>query len=354
MTINRNTALIAALSTIIVLLLWTVVYFARDEYQATLRQDAEARPLQSNVSQEQGRAAVQVSPAAQRASGLETAQLRAGKSQPAVEVYGVIVDLKPLLDARARFLAAQAEVRALRATAANSATAYQRVKALYEDDRNVSERVVREAQTTARADGERVTVALQNLAGIESAAGAQWGASLTDIALDATPTGIAALAEGREVVAQITIPHEHADVAARTTVTLGPAGLPAARGVARYVSAAPQASPFLPGATFFYRASGAGLRVGMRVAGELKLPGAATSGVIVPERAVVWHAGRAWCYVKEDDDKFLRMPVATSRAAAGGWFNASGFEPGQQIVITGAQLLLSEELKYQIRNENED
>jgi hypothetical protein len=335
-------------------LLWTVVYFARDEYQATLRQDAEAPPLQSNVSQEQGRAAVRVSPVAQRASGLELAVLQTGKSEPAVEVYGVIVDLKPLLDARARFLAAQAEVRALRATAANSSNAYQRVRALYEDDRNVSERVVREAQTAAHTDGERLTVAMQNLAGIESAARAQWGVPLTDMALNATPSGIAALAEGREVVAQITIPHEHADVVSHTTVTLGPAGAPAARSVARYVSAAPQASPSLPGATFFYRASGAGLRVGMRVAGELKLPGAATSGMIVPERAVVWHAGRAWCYVKENDDKFLRLPVATSRAVAGGWFNASGFEPGQEVVVTGAQLLLSEELKYQIRNENED
>jgi hypothetical protein len=271
-----------------------------------------------------------------------------------VEVYGAIVDLKPLLDVRARLLAAQAEIRALRAAAANSATEHQRLRTLFEDDRNVSERVVRGAEATARSDSERVTVALQNLAGIESAARAEWGPSLTDMALDSESGGIAALADGRELLAQVTIPHEHAGAAAGTALTLAPAGQRGARSVARYVSTAPQASHSLPGATFFYRVNAAGLRVGMRVAGELNLPGPATEGVVVPERAVVWHAGRAWCYVKEGDDRFLRTAVATGRAVEGGWFNASGLEAGQEVVVTGAQLLLSEELKYQIRNENED
>jgi hypothetical protein len=162
------------------------------------------------------------------------------------------------------------------------------------------------------------------------------------------------LAEGRELLAQITIPHERADVAARASLTVAPAGQRGARSAARYLSPAPQASQALPGATYFYRVNASQLRVGMRVSGELKLPGAVAQGVVVPERAVVWHAGRAWCYVKEDQDRFVRVPVATSRAVEGGWFNATGFEEGQEVVVTGAQLLLSEELKYQIRNENED
>jgi hypothetical protein len=354
MTIDRNTALIATLSIIIVLLLWTVVYFGRDEYQAALREEAEGVPAVSSAVQEQGRPMVRVSPDAQRASALELAKLAAGKAHPAVEVHGSIVDLKPLLDARARFLAAQAEVRALRAAAANSAREHTRLKGLYEDDRNISERALRDAEATARGDAERVTVALQHLAGIEAAARAEWGATLTDLALDPTSSGLDGLAEGRELIAQITIPYEHVDAAARSALLVAPADHRGARSAARYVSAAPQASQALPGSTYFYRVSAAGLRVGMRVSGELRLPGVPTEGVVVPERAVVWHAGRAWCYVKEEDDLFVRVPLATSRAVEGGWFNATGFEEGQEVVVTGAQLLLSEELKYQIRNENED
>jgi hypothetical protein len=199
-----------------------------------------------------------------------------------------------------------------------------------------------------------VTAALQNLAGIEAAARAEWGATLAEIALDPSATGIAALAEGRELLAQVTVAQEHAEAVVRGALQLGPAGQRGHRVAARYVAPAPRASQSLPGATYFYRVSAAGLRVGMRLAGELKLPGASVEGVIVPESAVVWHAGRAWCYVKDDDDTFLRTAVETSRAVEGGWLNVSGFEEGQEVVMTGAQLLLSEELKYQIRNENED
>ena len=41
-------------------------------------------------------------------------------------------------------------------------------------------------------------------------------------------------------------------------------------------------------------------------------------------------------------------------AVPGGWFVPKGLEAGQEVVVTGAQLLLSEELEFQIRNENED
>jgi hypothetical protein len=50
----------------------------------------------------------------------------------------------------------------------------------------------------------------------------------------------------------------------------------------------------------------------------------------------------------------VRKEVATGNEVPGGWFNAANFEPGDEVVVSGAQLLLSEEQKFQIRNENED
>ena len=110
------------------------------------------------------------------------------------------------------------------------------------------------------------------------------------------------------------------------------------------------------GATYYYRAPVAGFRAGARVVGHLGRDAEAATGVVVPERAVVWHAGRAWVYVRDEKEKdiFERQPVSASQLLPGGWFNAEGLEAGQEVVVTGAQLLLSEELEYQIRNENED
>ena len=88
--------------------------------------------------------------------------------------------------------------------------------------------------------------------------------------------------------------------------------------------------------------------------GYLSTGSGKAKGVVVPERAVVWHAARPWVYVRRDADRFVRTPVSASRLIPGGWFNAEGLEPGAEVVVTGAQLLLSEELEYRIRNENED
>ena len=92
-------------------------------------------------------------------------------------------------------------------------------------------------------------------------------------------------------------------------------------------------------------------------------------GVIVPNTAVVWHAGKSWVYRKRDAETFGRYEISTASELGDGWFQATAPEtgsdeaalpqsaslvPGDEVVISGAQLLLSEELKYQIRNENED
>ncbi|MET1083519.1 MAG: metal transporter, partial [Burkholderiales bacterium] len=82
--------------------------------------------------------------------------------------------------------------------------------------------------------------------------------------------------------------------------------------------------------------------------------GAARDGVAVPWAAVVYPGGKAWAYVQTGTDEFARRAVETGAAVEGGWFNDKGLEPGEAVVVSGAQLLLSEELKYQIRNENED
>ena len=46
-----------------------------------------------------------------------------------------------------------------------------------------------------------------------------------------------------------------------------------------------------------------------------------------------------------DEELFERKDVALERPLADGWFVEDGLQPKQKIVVTGAQQLLSEELK---------
>lgn len=73
------------------------------------------------------------------------------------------------------------------------------------------------------------------------------------------------------------------------------------------------------------------------------------SGAIVPASAVVWLEGKAWAYVREDRDRFVRREVFTKQRMGEGWLVTKNFSAGDRVVVQGAQLLLSEEFRSQLR-----
>ena len=75
----------------------------------------------------------------------------------------------------------------------------------------------------------------------------------------------------------------------------------------------------------------------------------AVNGVTVPRSAVVRYGGHSWVYVQVRDDVFVRREVTLDRTNDAGWFVRQGLERGDRAVVVGAQMLLSEELKSQIR-----
>ena len=70
---------------------------------------------------------------------------------------------------------------------------------------------------------------------------------------------------------------------------------------------------------------------------------------MVPDAAVVRSDERAWIYLQSDETKFVRREIALDQPATNGWFVVRGTAPGDRVVTTGAQMLLSEERKTQIK-----
>jgi multidrug efflux system membrane fusion protein len=63
----------------------------------------------------------------------------------------------------------------------------------------------------------------------------------------------------------------------------------------------------------------------------------------------VWYGGQRWVYVRTAPTRFTRRFVAATTTYTGdqGLVVSSGLHAGDQVVIDGAQLLLSEELRPQ-------
>jgi biotin carboxyl carrier protein len=118
---------------------------------------------------------------------------------------------------------------------------------------------------------------------------------------------------------------------------------------ARLVGAAAEADPITRRPAFLYRAhhSWAGARPGTPVVGLLTT-GAPRAGVVIPDRAVVQWEGLTWTYLQRGARRFARVPVPTDRPTAGGWIVGAPFIPGDTVVVTGAEQLLSEEFRARV------
>jgi hypothetical protein len=111
---------------------------------------------------------------------------------------------------------------------------------------------------------------------------------------------------------------------------------------------APGNEPQTQGEGIFFLVNDPKLRLlpGEAVTGYVKSGGPPLAGIIVPRDAVVRTRGKGWVYVRnEKDESFTRKEIPLNHPADTGWFVPNTASPGNRVVVTGAQVLLSEELK---------
>jgi hypothetical protein len=151
------------------------------------------------------------------------------------------------------------------------------------------------------------------------------------------------LADGAHKLLRVTFPADSAVTGTPKTLRVSSIDATAGTGwSARTLWAAPQ-DPSLPGHSVFAVLTDATLAEGARVRAQAESDSAVT-GVVVPEPAVVISDGASWCYVKRNDDQYQRVAIDTSRPLGEGYFVADGLAAGDEVVTTGAGLLLAREL----------
>jgi hypothetical protein len=120
------------------------------------------------------------------------------------------------------------------------------------------------------------------------------------------------------------------------------------------LASAAQGEPGAVGFAHYYLCETADWPSGARVLARLPTMDEGRRGVRVPASALVWHEGKPWIYLQRTEDRFERHPaVAAEAIGADDWFVAD-LPAGAPVVTSGAPLLLSEEMRHQIKNENED
>lgn len=348
---KKAVAVIILQACVIVVLLWLLVLFSKDEFEAFNEEEEIESP--QRVQTEAGISTIVLSAETQQQSDIRTESLNMTKHQPVLEGLGSVLSLDGLLSLRTQYMSALGDLAVAQASLSNSKNDFERLSLLNQHDRNISDRMLVAAEALYKSDLAKLQAHEAALDNLRYTARQQWGERLGLGMLEPKPSAeINALLEYRQVLLRIVLPAQQAEPT--QTLRVAPVGSGISPVTAHLLALSPQADPVLQGKTYFYTAPAASLRAGMRLSSQELDTANMMTGVVVPQQAVVWYGGKAWVYRKQDGDKFVREPVNTDIESDNGWFNRDKFKPGDTIVTNGAQLLLSEELKYQITNENDD
>lgn len=281
-----------------------------------------------------GETIVTVDRETQKRLALEIVPLAAAQLPPEVKGNGRGLDPTPLSTLAADWIAA-------RATASASRKEAERLKVL-SARQNASERALQGAEATAQRDSAFAESARQHLL-------AAWGKAIADRA--DLQQFVQSLAAGETALVRIDLlPGERlksSPLGARL-FALADENNPVE---AEFFSSVPtvdaqtqgQAFLFLVEANQFRFAPGAAVLARIRIAGE------ALNGVLIPRNAVVRFNGKPWIFLQIGDETFARREISEDQPLGDGWFMPQGPMPGERVVVRGAQMLLSEEQKYQIR-----
>jgi hypothetical protein len=298
----------------------------RSEHEADEHDAALVAP--SRVEQgADGSIVVKLDAAAQQKAALVVEPAKAATRVREEKAYGRVLDPTPLI-------AASAEEATARATLDAAEKELRRVRTLAAGQ-NASARTVEAADTA-------VTQARIALDAAHAKLLVGWGdgvANRTDVS-----DLIHALAVGEAALARVDLEPGRTFVpAAVRVVTLD--GKTSAD--AQVLGSAANVDPQTQGPGFFavVRPNTAHLLAGQAIVAYVAADAAARTGVIVAANAAVRNDGKAWIYVRVAPDTFARREVALDEPIDGGWFVTSGVSAGEAVVVTGAQTLLSEELK---------
>jgi hypothetical protein len=309
--------------------------------------DDDDAPIKApqRVSSQHGETVITLDPAAQRKAGIRTVRLRNASFGEPLRAYGSVLDAQPLTELSNRYVTARAQLEIARARLASSKLAFERAQKLFKDQQNMSSAQLQAAEAAYRTDRATFAAAQSELDTLAATAQQSWGGTLSEALINTTPL-LTRLRERQEVLLQVTLrPGENASPSPTDAFVQMDDGT---RVALRYVSPATRTDPHIQGASLFFTAPAtAGLLPGMNVL--VSVPTARNlMGTLVPQSAIIWTQGAPWAYLKSGTSQFARHGIPKDAPVTAEGYVVS-LPDDTEVVVEGAQMLLSEEQKSQAK-----
>lgn len=271
-----------------------------------------------------------------------------------------------------QYVEARSAVGEVEAELAAAEASYESKRTLNADGKMVSDRQFEEAESKLKAAQARLQAAKQKLALLEEQHSAvEHGLAPLPLSADrggrvielmaapgeAVESGQALLRVARfdRLLARIELPLGVTWDASNMEARISIAGDENRTVRAKAVTQATRAGAMTLGQSWLFALEqpDPAFRPGAPLIARLETKGATLQGVMIPSDALLRFGGLAWVFVHEEGEVFKRREVQLHSPTPEGWFVTDGVVAGEHVVVSGAQVLLSEQLKAQIEAEEE-
>lgn len=310
--------------------------------------EQEAIHPQSHVSIQNGRTILTLSARDQSLAGIIVAPLKPFISRAEITAPATVLSAQSLVAARAQYLSALENIEKLTVQRDVAQQECLRLEALYKDQENASQKSVQAAQALVRVDDLEIQAERQQLKLQIETLRQAWGSTISDWTVE-DPPQLESLLSAREALVQVTFPGKYTGAVPRN-IELQLTG--SRQFGAAFVSRFPRVDARIQGLSLLYITQvGEGIAPGMNLVARVP-SGHVHHGVLIPISALLWWQGNAWIYERSSSNQFTRLRVIGGIPQSQDIFVSSGFSPGEQVVVQGAQALLSEEFRSQIQPED--
>ena len=300
-----------------------------------------------------GQAVIFLDDDTQEISGLKTLKLKQIEYQTESIAYGKAIKLSPLLAIRNQYLLASAQQSAAKARLTQAEKNISRLRNLHKDEA-VSTRKLQKQQTQWQSDKAIYNSTHHQSQNIINDSQLHWGKTLTQWVSDIHSEQFKHLINGEITLLQITLPANSLLSPLSNTIYINPTGDRNLAFEASFVSPLPQVDTFSQGLQYLFQTDSPTIKPGMNVTAWIPQKNQTQTGVIIPESSIAWHLGLSFVFIKIDEEHFVHRNINNPIKVPNGYFIAKQIADGEEIVVTGTQMLLSHEFRSQIPDEDDD
>jgi hypothetical protein len=313
-----------------------------------IAEDIEQQPASPTLLN--GEIAVQLSKQQSQLAGFEFETLKTTNYQPQLTVYGKAVNIQPLLDLQNNFKRVDINLLSAQKQQQIALSVLQRAQALAAEGITPASKIekLKHSWFTLHA---LVQSHQSQHSYLKASAQQQWGQQLAEALTQPTPF-LNKLLAGNSVLLKITVPRSVA-VGDDSHLTFSADGQLEHSIPAEFLSPSPIKDQ-IAGNSYFFIAQINTLQTGTRVTGWIPQSSHSQQGIMIPESAIIWHNAMPWVYIQMSDQHYVRRSLQHYIKVNRLWFVTDQFSAGERIVVTGGAVLLSEELRNQIPEEDDD